>query len=249
MAKAENIRRAYNEKFFDATKGTYATGSQAANSIALVMGIVEPAHSNAALASLVRDVESRDCQMTAGDIGFRSLLQALAQGGRSDLIYRMINQDTKPGYGFMLKKGETSLTEAWDANLTTSHNHFMLGQITEWFYKDLAGIDCDASGPGFKKIIIKPTPVGDLTWVKASYDSVRGKITSEWKRDNSTFKLSVTIPPNTTATVWLPSTSAQDVKENGRRLDGLPGVKLLRHENGYTLLSVESGQHDFESGH
>ena len=211
------------------------------------MGIVEPAHSNAALAALVRDVESRDCQMTAGDIGFRSLLQALAQGGRSDLIYRMINQDAKPGYGFMLKKGETSLTEAWDANLTTSHNHFMLGQITEWFYKDLAGIDCDASGPGFKKIIIKPTPVGDLTWVKASYDSVRGKITSEWKRDNSTFKLSVTIPPNTTATVFVPAISATNITESGKSFQLSKGVKFLREENNYAVFAVESGTFSFES--
>ena len=110
----------------------------------------------------------------------------------------MINQDEKPGYGYMLKQGATSLTEAWNANLTTSHNHFMLGHITEWFYKDLVGIDCDPAGPGFKKIIIKPTPVGDLTWAKASYDSGRGKIISDWKRNGATFTLAVEIPPNTT---------------------------------------------------
>ena len=245
VAKAENIRRTYNQKFFDATNGTYATGSQAANSLALVMGIIEPQYSNAVLAALVRDVESRDCQMTAGDIGFRYLLQALAQGGRSDLIYRMINQDTKPGYGFMLKKGETSLTEAWDANLTTSHNHFMLGQITEWFYKDLVGIDCDPDGPGFKKIIIKPTPVGDLNWAKASYNSVRGEISTEWRCDGERFKLNVTIPPNTTATVFIPSKSADTVEEGGKSLDKLSGVKFLRQENGFTVTAVESGKYSF----
>ncbi len=245
--KAERIRRACNEKFFDATNGTYATGSQAANSIALVMGIVEPAHSNAVLASLVKDVESRDCQMTAGDIGFRYLLLALAQGGRSDLIYRMINQDEKPGYGYMLKKGETSLTEAWDANLTTSHNHFMLGQITEWFYKDLAGIDCDPAGPGFKKIIIRPQPVGDLKWVRASYDSVRGTISSEWRQETNRFKLKVRIPANTTATVFVPAKSASDVAEGGRSLNQAPGVKLMRQEQDRTVIAVGSGEYNFES--
>jgi hypothetical protein len=246
-AKAETIRHAFNEKFFDATKGTYATGSQCANALPLVIGIVEPAHSNAVLASLVKDVETRDAQMTAGDIGFRFLLQALAQGGRSDLVYRMINQDEKPGYGFMLKKGATSLTEAWDANLTTSHNHFMLGHITEWFYKDLVGIDYDPTGPGFKKIIIKPTPVGDLTWAKASYDSVRGKISSHWKRDGEKFTLEVEIPPNTTATVFIPAKPNTKVTESDKSLDHSTGVKLLRDESDRKVVTIESGRYRFES--
>jgi alpha-L-rhamnosidase len=185
--------------------------------------------------------------MTAGDIGFRFLLQALAQGGRSDLVYRMINQDEKPGYGYMLKKGETSLTEAWDANLTTSHNHFMLGHITEWFYKDLAGIDCDPGGPGFKKIIIKPAPVGDLTWAKASYDSVRGRISSEWQRSPGRFNLKVHIPVNSTATIFLPSKSGGEVTESGKPVPQTEGVKLLRHENGCAVLAVTSGAYDFSA--
>ena len=246
-AKVERIRGAYNNKFFNAANGSYATGSQAANAIALVMGIVEPAHSNAVLASLVKDVESRDCQMTAGDIGFRFLLQALAQGGRSDLIYKMINQDEKPGYGYMIKKGETSLTEAWDANLTTSHNHFMLGQITEWFYKDLVGIDCDPTGPGFKKIIIHPQPVGDLKWARVSYDSVHGKISSEWRQGSGSFKLKVRIPANTTATVFVPAKSAVDVTEGGKSLEGAIGVKLLRQDKDRAVITVESGEYNFES--
>jgi len=244
-AKAETIRRAFNEKFFDETKGTYATGSQCANALPLVFGIVEPSHSNAVLASLVKDVAAHDGQMTAGDIGFRFLLQALAQGGRSDLIYQMINQDEKPGYGYMLKKGETSLTEAWDANLTTSHNHFMLGHITEWFYKDLVGIDCDPAGPGFRKIIIKPTPVGDLTWAKASYDSARGKISSEWRLEGGQFKLDVRIPANTTATVFLPARSADAITESGKELAQATGVKFLRQENDQSVVAIESGAFSF----
>jgi hypothetical protein len=246
-AKAETIRRMFNETFFNATNGTYATGSQAANAIPLVFGLVAPAQSNAVLASLVKDVESRDYQMTAGDIGFRFLLQALAQGDRSDVLYRMINQDEKPGYGYMLKKGATSLTEAWDANLTTSHNHFMLGHITEWFYKDLVGIDCDPAGPGFKKIIIKPVPVGDLTWAKASYNSVRGKISSEWRREAGEFKLNVKIPATTTATVFIPARSAAAITESGKDLAQATGVKFLRQENDRVVLAIESGAYRFEA--
>jgi hypothetical protein len=205
-ARAEAIRSAYNRKFFNPAQHTYAGGSQCANAVALVLGIAEPEHREAVLASLVKDVEARGFANTTGDIGFRFLLRALADGGRSDVIYRMINQDDRPGYGYMLKQGETSLTESWDANLTTSHNHFMLGQITEWFYRDLAGIRPDPAGPGFQRIIIQPNPVGDLAWVKASYDCVRGRISSEWHREGDAFTLNVTIPPNAFATVMLPGT-------------------------------------------
>jgi len=243
--KAEIIRAEFNGQFFDAARGTYATGSQAANALALVMGIVEPAASNAVVASLVQDLETRNGQMTAGDIGFRFLLQALAQSDRSDLVYRMINQDQKPGYGYMLKQGATSLTEAWDANLTTSHNHFMLGHITEWFYKDLAGIDCDPQQPGFKRIIIRPQPVGDLTWARASYHSLRGKITSHWARSQDAFTLKVTIPANTTATVYLPARFDATATESGKPVDESSGVRFLRHEAARALYEVGAGDYEF----
>ena len=160
-ARAARIRASYNRHFFSRDKKSYATGSQCADALPLVFGIVEPRNRDAVLASLVRDVESRGYAVTAGDIGFRFLVQALTLGGDSDVIYRLINQDEKPGYGYQLKAGATSLTESWDANKSSSHNHFMLGQITEWFYKDLAGIACDPTGAGFKKIVINPHPVGD----------------------------------------------------------------------------------------
>jgi len=202
---------------------------------------------DAVLASLVRDLESRGYAMTAGDVGFRFLLQALALGGRSDAIYRMINQDEQPGYGYQLKKGATSLTEAWDANNSSSHNHFMLGQVTEWFYKDLAGIDCDPSGPGFKKIVIHPAPVGDLAWVKGGYSSIRGRIVSEWKRDGDKFTLKVSIPANTTATVFVPAKSADEVKESGKPAKQSEGVKFLGPEKDRAVFAVESGEYVFES--
>ena len=175
-ARAERIRASFNHHFFNVEEGFYATNSQCANALPLVMGIVEPQNREAVLASLVSDVKSRGYSMTAGDVGFRYLLQALAQGGQNEVIYKMINQDEKPGYGYILKKGETSLTEAWDANTSSSHNHFMLGQIIEWFYRDLAGIAPDPEQPGFKNVIIQPNPVGDLKWVQANYNSIRGPI-------------------------------------------------------------------------
>ncbi len=244
---AEEIRAAWLAKFRNAKDGTYATNSQCANSIALVMGLAEPEDRPQALASIVADVHRHGDSMTAGDVGFRYLLQALAQGGQSDLIYAMINQDERPGYGYQLKQGATSLTEAWDANRHASHNHFMLGHITEWFYKDLAGIDSDPAGPGFKKIIIRPTPVGDLKWAEASYRSVRGPISVRWDRDADQFKLSTSIPANTTATVYLPAAANSKVLESGVDASSSPEIVFLRREGDRNVYAVGSGTFSFES--
>jgi alpha-L-rhamnosidase len=244
---ADDIRAAWLAKFRHAETGTYATNSQCSNAIALVMQLAEPEDRERALAALVKDVRDRGNAMTAGDVGFRYLLQALAEGGQSDVIYAMINQDERPGYGYQLKKGATSLTEAWDANHHASHNHFMLGHITEWFYKDLVGIDSDPAGPGFKKIIIRPTPVGDLKWAAATYKSVRGPISVRWERDGDRFKLAATLPANTTATVYLPAAAGGKVLESGQEVGNSPGVAFLRREGDRNVYAVGAGTFTFES--
>ncbi len=245
--RAQRIRASYNRRFFNRGKGRYATGSQCAQALPLVFGIVEPQNRDAVFASLVRDVESRGNAMTAGGVGFRFLLQALTLGSRSDVIYRMINQDEKPGYGYQLKMGATSLTESWDANQSSSHNHFMLGQITEWFYKDLAGIDCDPAGPGFQKIMINPHPVGDLKWVEATYKSIHGSVAVRWERIGERFVLKTTIPANTSATVFLPAREGAAVQESGTPAEHSPGVTFLRREGDRAVFRIESGSYAFES--
>ena len=242
-ALAENIRVAFNAEFYHPTNGTYSTGSQCANSIPLVMVLCEPENRAKVLAAIVRDVQSRDNALTAGDVGYRYLLRALADGGRSDVIFDINNQTNKPGYGMQLTKGKTSLTEAWDGG--ASQNHFMLGQIEEWFYHDLAGIQ--SGGNGFKNIIIAPQPVGDVTWVKASYQSIRGTIVSEWRRAGDKFTLRVKIPANTTATVALPARSAGTVTEGGKPATKSRGVTFLREQNDRALFTIESGEYQFES--
>ena len=244
-ALAEKIRGAFNKTFYDPEKKSYATGSQCANSIPLVMGICEPANRAVVVDAIVHDVRSRGNALTAGDVGYRYLLRALADGGRSDVIFDINNQTNKPGYGMQLAKGKTSLTEAWDGG--ASQDHFMLGQIQEWFYHDLAGIQNAPGSAGFKKIVIVPQPVGDVNWVKASFDSVRGKIVSEWKRDDKKFTLDVTIPPNTTATVYVPAKSADAVTESGNPAAQSPGVKFLREENGCAVFEIGSGKYEFVS--
>jgi len=123
----------------------------------------------------------------------------------------------------------------------------MLGQIQEWFYHDLAGIQNAPGSAGFQQIIIKPQPVGDLIWARASFHSLRGDIVSDWKLDRAAFSLKVTIPANTTATIYVPAISAAAVTESGQPLAAAPGVKFLRLENGRAVLAVESGNYAFNS--
>jgi len=201
------------------------------------MDLCEPANREAVVGAIVRDVRSRGNALTAGDVGYRYLLRALADGGRSDVIFDINNQSEKPGYGMQLAKGKTSLTEAWDGG--SSQNHFMLGQIQEWFYHDLAGIR--PGGNGFKKIIIAPQPVGNLSWAKASYDSIRGKIVSDWMRTGDGFALKVTIPPNTTATVFVPTKPGSHVTANS------PAAKLLLNEGNRAVYETGAGSYEFSS--
>jgi hypothetical protein len=116
----------------------------------------------------------------------------------------------------------------------------MLGQIQEWFYHDLAGIQNAPDSAGFKKIVINPQPVGDVTWVKASFDSIRGKIVSDWNRANGKFTLKVSIPANTTATVFVPAQSADAVAKT-------EGATFLRMENDRAIFAIESGNYTFVS--
>ena len=242
-ALSQQIREAFNKKFYDASTHQYATGSQCANSIPLVMDLVPSADRAAVLENVVKDVQEKG--LTAGDVGYRYLLRALADGGRSDVIYELNNQCEKPGCGMQLKRGATALTEAWDALPSSSQNHFMLGQINEWLFHDLAGIQNDPANPGFSHILIKPVIVGDLTWVKCSYDSVRGKITSNWSLEGSTLTMQVTIPANTTATIRVPTTDPRQVQESGTPVSKADGIKILRSERGALYLDVGSGKYQF----
>lgn len=211
------------------------------------MNIAEIADRPRILGNIIADVKRRGNALTAGDVGYRFLLRALADAGRSDVIFEINNQSEKPGYGYQLKQGATSLTEAWDAGRSSSQNHFMLGQLMEWFYHDVAGIICDPEGPGFKQVIIKPSIVGDLTWAKGSYDSFHGTIRSDWKRSEEDLELDITIPPGTSATVFVPARTSSEVTESGVPAASSKGVRFLRDDGRTAIYGIQSGSYSFKS--
>lgn len=239
---AEDIRGAFNRTFFHADTAQYATGSQASNAIPLVLGIVEPDRAADVLENLVKDVRAHQNHLTAGDIGHRYLVQALNQGGRSDVVFDMTNQRDVPSYGSQIEQGATSLTEVWDPRRGFSQNHCMLGHVEEWFYNGLAGIRLDPAEVGFARIVIKPQVVGDITWAKAHHDSIRGRIASEWRREDGTLVLEVTIPPNTTATVYVPVGKDQTVAVEEVDVGTMAPV---RRDAGAAVYEVGSGKYRF----
>ncbi len=235
--QAGAILAAYNQRFFNASTNNYATGSQASNAFPLAMGIVPSANRPAVLENLAKDLQSKG--PTAGEVRFKYLLQSLADGGHSELLYTTFNTDTQ-GYGLQVKQGKTSLTEGWNGG--ASQDHFMFGQINEWFYRSLAGIQADPDRPGFQKIIIKPALVSDLNWVKARYDSIQGTIVSEWTRSGSAVTLHVVIPANTTGTVYVPADDPHSVRESGKPITQGSGIKFLRMRGWDECLSDWIGQ-------
>ncbi len=244
---ADEIRGAWLREFRHPETGTYATESQCSNALALALGLALPEDHERALAALVKDVRDRGNALSTGAVGFGFLLQTLTQGGQADVVYDMVCQDERPGYAYQLNQGATTLTESWDASRGASQNHYFLGQIIEWLYGNLVGISPDPAGPGFKKIIIRPTPVGDLKWARATYDSIRGPISVRWDHEGGRFKLQVTIPANTTATVYVPTKGDGEVSEGGVAAEDSPGVRLLRRDGGHAVYAIGSGSYNFES--
>lgn len=196
----------FNREFFKPDSCTYGTGSQTSNALPLYLGLAD-GNKQGVLASLVNDIKEHGTRLTTGDVGNRYLFQTLAQNGLNELLYTMLNHYETPGYGFQLRHGATTLTEQWDPNQGSSLNHFMMGQIDEWLFKTLAGIQNQPGTHGLRHLLIQPTLVGDLQYVKASTHSLYGKISVDCTRTS----LTVEIPVGSDATVVLPNGERKQV--------------------------------------
>jgi len=201
---ANEVKEAFQQKFYDHETGLCSTGSQTSYAMALYTGVLPEQDKEKVFGNLIDSIEHNDYALTSGDIGYHFLVRVLSENGRSDILYKMNNRSDRPGYGYQLKKGATSLTESWAALSNVSNNHMMLGHLMEWFYSGLGGIYQDANSIAYRDIIIAPKPVGDIKWVKCSYNSPQGIIRSEWERVENTFSLTIDIPESTSAKIILP---------------------------------------------
>jgi hypothetical protein len=245
---AAAVKTAFNAKFFNLATKQYATGSQTANAMAVYMNLVAPGDKAAVVENIVQDIRRRGNALTAGDIGYRYLLRVLEDAGRSDVIFAMNSRTDVPGYGYQLAHGATALTESWAALPTVSNNHLMLGHLQEWLYGGLAGIRPAAGAVAFDTIDIRPEPVGDITRARASHSSPYGLIVSDWKKTAEAFDLTVTIPANTTATIYLPAATDARITEGGQPLEKHPELQLLGFVAGRARIRAGSGSYHFKVG-
>jgi alpha-L-rhamnosidase len=209
----------------------------------LYQGLAEETEKPRVLSNLVAAVEKRNYHIDTGILGSKYLLNALLENGRADVAYRIASQKDLPSWGWWIEQGATTLWEQW--NGSESRNHIMFGDVVAWFYKALAGINPDAAVPGFKHFTIKPNVAGDLKWVRASYESARGLIASDWKIVNDKFELIVRIPANTSAKVYLPATDIGSITESGNAVEKQKGIEFVGVEKGLALFDVPSGTYRF----
>ena len=272
--KADAMAAAYLKRYYDPATGLFDNGTQTASVLSLAFGIVPESEQSKVFAALVQKIEvDSNGHIGTGLIGAQQLMRTLSENGRADLAYRIATQQDFPSWGYMVDHGATTVWELWNGNTAdpamNSQNHVMLvGDLGIWMYEYLAGIRPEASG--FAKIGIKPYPVGDLTWARAAYPSIRGLVESAWKIENEDldgngedqFVLSVTIPPNTTANVYVPisvelaaaitadPSSVDVIQESGRRARTAPGVRFAGVESdgptaARAVFAIGSGKYTF----
>ncbi|MBR2694638.1 MAG: family 78 glycoside hydrolase catalytic domain [Thermoguttaceae bacterium] len=250
-ARAEAAKTAFNNVNYDAAAGKYSNGSQTSSVLPLAFGLVPPGDEPRVFAALVDNIENvTDRHIGTGLIGGQWINRVLSEGGRDDLAYAFTTNTTYPSWGYMVEKGATTVWELWNGDTAdpamNSGNHVMLvGDLAIWYYEYLAGIKADPANPGFKRVLMAPHVVGDLTWVDAAYDSIRGRIASSWKAENGVFAWSVAVPVNSSASASVPTSDPASVRvENaaGETVD-LPYVET----DGRVEFEIGSGVWKFTS--
>lgn len=244
--RMKTLRELIHAKYFKPDGKFYESGRQLDQAMPLLTGVV-PDDLRATVESSLEEIIMGKNQgnLDTGMLGTLFLFESLRDAGRNDLAYTMATRKTFPGWGYLLSLGMTTFGEEWNGHWSQIHGCYL--NPSGWMYQGLAGILPDESGPAFKKIVIKPSVVGDLTWVKASHDSMHGRIISNWKREGTTLTMDVTIPCNATATIHVPAKNAAGVSESGGPASKAKGVKFLRMERGAAVYQVGSGRYLFTS--
>jgi len=235
----QSIRSAFQKEYIKDT-GEVGTGTQTSYVVALYTKMAPPAMEPLLVDRLVTDIEGRGWHLSTGFLGTPFLLFTLSDHGRTDVAYRLLLNDTYPSWGYMLSKGATTWWERWNGDTgdpsMNSYNHYAFGSVMAWVYRYAAGIDTSLDAPGFKRIVIHPHLDSRMPSVRGEYDSVYGKIVSEWKNEAGSFQLKVTIPANTAAKVVLPA----------GQVSSLDGAKVeSKVDGGVQVVEVGSGEYGF----
>jgi alpha-L-rhamnosidase len=231
---ATKIKQAINNKYLHQSTGIYGTGTQTELSMALQWGIVPSELKHTVALNLAKRVQADGLHLDVGVLGARAILSALSDNGQADVAYQLAAQDTYPSWGWWIVNGATTLYENWDidAKRDISLNHMMFGEIGGWLFKGIGGINIDEQHPGFSNVLLQPNFVKGLSHFEASHDGPFGTIVSSWKRIGDKVIYSVSVPANSSGTVYFPE---------------LPGkAAYLNNEKLPSIYSIGAGKYQFE---
>jgi len=250
---AREMRTAFNNKFLDMEDIKYSNNSHTANILALAFDLVPPEYKDRIVDNLLQKILAEsNSHVGNGLIGGQWLMRTLTNTGHADVAYILASNNTYPSWGYMVEQGATTIWELWNGDhgdpAMNSGNHVMLlGDLIIWFYENLAGIKTDPNVPAYKHMVMKPYVLGDLTYVSASYNSMYGEIKSGWELGENRFKWDVTIPANTSATIYVPTLDKEDVMEGNKLASNSKSSKFIGWEDNWAIFKVESGHYSFTS--
>ena len=250
---ADNIKTAFQKTFYNPQQKYYSNNTVTANLLPLYFGICPDSLREAVFENIYRKIHAEDKDhVSTGLIGIQFLMRGLTEYNNTDLAFTLASNKTYPSYGYMIANGATTIWELWNGNTAdpnmNSQNHvMMLGDLLTWFYENLGGIRTDKEAVGFKKIIMKPSLPDALEFVNASYKSSYGLIKSNWKKNNDMFEWNISIPANTSARIFIPARSMDDVTASGKSLSQSGDVKIIRWKDGAMIVEVSSGDYQFKS--
>ncbi len=249
-----DIKAAFN-KAYVSQDGRIQGNTQAGYALALHFDLLPESQRPLAVEYLIEGIAAYQGHMSTGFHSSYRMMLELTREGQNELAYRLLNNRTFPSWGYSIENGATTIWERWDGYVKgrgfqdkgmNSFNHYAIGAVGEWMYRVILGINQDDLHPAYEHFILRPRPGGGLKWAKGSYNSIRGKIASGWSIEDGKLKLEVTIPANTTATVYVPTKEAASVMESGKLASQAEGVHFLRMENGAAVFKVEAGGYRFE---
>ncbi len=242
---AAKIKNALNEKYLNRETGVYGTGLQTELSVPLQWNLVPEDMKEKVAANLAKRIDADGKHIDVGLLGTKAILNALSENGHADLAYEVASQETFPSWGWWIVNGATTFYENWplDAKSDISMNHIMFGEIDAWYYKALGGIFPDEQKPGFKNVILKPNFVEGLEHFRAKHEGPYGEIVSSWEKSGNRINYHVSIPANSTATVFI---NAKGLKENDKDVSENKNIKEVEAIGDQVKLQLQPGNYSFK---
>jgi alpha-L-rhamnosidase len=240
-----------DQKKTDADQNKSLTETQTGYVLALHMNLLPASLRPLATKRLVDRIAANGWRLGTGFLGTPYLLEVLSDGGYSDVAYKLLLNTSYPSWGYMVDHGATTMWERWNGDAMrgdpgmNSYNHYAYGAVAEWIYRYAAGLDTDASGPGFHEILLHPQFDSRLGSVEVSYQSPYGTVSSSWRVQSETVLWNITIPPNTSARLSLTPEEESRFKIQGKTLSEHFSIAKQEKEAGRVAYSIPAGSFSF----